>query len=164
MEQGAEVADRVTVAVRSRMMSSVRSSNTAAERQVRSALHRAGLRFRINCPDLPGRPDIVLLRHRAVVFVHGCFWHQHPGCPKSTRPRSNANSWNRKLDANVERDIRTSRVLVCSGWRVFVVWECEIAERRLDRLVKSVKLNNIAESETAGERLLPSVDRMSHMT
>ena len=110
---------------RSEVMSRVRSKDTKPERSVRSLLHRMGYRFRIHRKDLPGRPDIVLPRYRAVVFVHGCFWHQHPGCRKATIPKHNHEFWEAKLMGNVERDRETTDVLEVAGWRVIVVWECE---------------------------------------
>lgn len=111
---------------RSRIMASVPAQNTKPELMVRSALHGAGYRFRVHRKDLPGRPDIVLPRYRTVVFVHGCFWHQHPGCRKSTIPKTNSAYWNQKLKKNVERD-RTNRLkLLAMGWKVVIVWECEI--------------------------------------
>ena len=117
--------DIVTRETRSKMMASVRSKDTKPEKKVRSLLHALGYRFRIHRKDLPGNPDIVLVRHKKVIFVHGCFWHQHPGCPKSRRPSSNTEYWNRKLDENIERDRLKSDELKRSGWRVLVVWQCE---------------------------------------
>lgn len=124
---------------RSQMMARVGRRDTKPERMVRSALHRAGFRFRLCRPDLPGRPDIVLPRFRAVIFVHGCYWHQHPGCSRATRPKSNVEFWEFKLARNRERDTAAAAQLVASGWRVLVVWECElrIADwqvRLIDRL------------------------------
>ena len=107
-------------------MSGIRGANTQPERHVRSALHRAGLRFRINSRKLPGRPDIVLPKYRAVVFVHGCFWHRHNGCRYATSPSTNRDFWAKKFDGNVKRDSRNSRALRRLGWRVYTVWECDI--------------------------------------
>jgi DNA mismatch endonuclease (patch repair protein) len=98
---------------------------------VRSFLHRAGFRFRIHCKDLPGTPDIVLPRYRAVVMVHGCFWHRHPGCEFAYAPATNEAFWNRKFRENVERDWRKQQRLRDLGWRVFVVWECETGDPHL---------------------------------
>ena len=107
-------------------MSRVKSTNTKPELRVRSALHAMGYRFRLHRKDLPGKPDIVLPKYRAVVFVHGCFWHQHPGCRKATIPRNNRDYWEQKLRRNFERDKKAQEELVESGWRVLTLWECEI--------------------------------------
>lgn len=129
-----DVVDRAT---RSRMMSGIRGRDTKPEKQVRSFLHRAGLRFRLHAP-LPGKPDLVFPKHHAVVFVHGCFWHRHVGCRYATMPSSNAEFWQAKFDANVARDKRVARQLRKEGWRVFVVWACQIGERRLQMLVRRI--------------------------
>ena len=121
---------------RSQIMRAVRSRNTAPEWIVRRGLFRMGFRFRLQRRDLPGTPDLFVLRYRVVVFVNGCFWHQH-GCASTTRPRSNTEFWNRKLDGNASRDVRTLRELSMGGFRVAVVWECSLkknADRSLERL------------------------------
>jgi len=110
---------------RSWIMSRVKGRNTKPEILVRSLVHRMGYRFRLHRRDLPGNPDIVLPRHRKVIFVHGCFWHGHKGCPRSKRPTTNESFWNRKLDGNIERDRLYSAELSGMGWKVLVVWECE---------------------------------------
>lgn len=117
---------------RSSIMACVSSKNTAPERIVRSLLHRMGFRFRIHCRDLPGSPDIVLPRYRIAIFVHGCFWHQHQGCSASKRPISNSEYWIKKLDGNVQRDLKNMHLLHNLGWRPVVVWECEL--RNMDKL------------------------------
>ncbi|MEY3027033.1 MAG: hypothetical protein RLZZ238_1930 [Planctomycetota bacterium] len=106
-------------------MARIRGTNTKPEVLVRSALHRAGFRFRLHGRGLPGRPDIVLPKHRTVVFVHGCFWHRH-GCTLSSEPRTRRAFWRAKFDANVERDRRNARALRRLGWRVLTVWECSL--------------------------------------
>ena len=134
------MTDIVDAATRSRMMSGIRGKDTAPERAVRSFLHHAGLRFRIHRKDLPGTPDIVLPRYHAVVLVHGCYWHRHPGCRFAYTPRSNLAFWNRKFEENIARDRRKEAKLRELGWRVFVVWECEVAdENRLGRLVREIR-------------------------
>lgn len=110
---------------RSALMSAIRTQNTKPEMIVRSILHRIGYRFRLHRKDLPGRPDIVLPKYRTVIFVNGCFWHQHKGCKKARRPKSNREFWDAKLDANIRRDMRNQSDLEELGWRVLVVWECE---------------------------------------
>ena len=110
---------------RSRIMSAVRAADTSPEMVVRRALHALGYRFRLHRRDLPGTPDIVLPRHRTAVFVHGCFWHHHQGCPKSRLPTTNTEFWQRKIADNVRRDRRRARQLRAMGWRVLTVWECQ---------------------------------------
>ncbi|WP_269085716.1 very short patch repair endonuclease [Pseudomonas sp. BMS12] len=110
---------------RSEIMRSVRREHTTPELVVRRSLHRLGFRFRLHRKDLPGSPDIVLPRFRTVIFVHGCFWHRHPGCRYTTTPQSRQNYWLPKFMANVERDQRSVDSLRESGWRVVIVWACE---------------------------------------
>jgi DNA mismatch endonuclease (patch repair protein) len=131
-----DIVDRRT---RSRMMSGIRGKNTKPERVVRSCLHRMGYRFRLNRKDLPGRPDIVLPKYMTVVFVHGCFWHRHPGCKYAYRTKSNVLFWKKKFRENVARDRRNESALRKQGWHVIVVWECETTRdtrlrRKLSRL------------------------------
>ena len=120
------MADRVSPQVRSRIMRSIRASGTGPERTVRSALHRKGFRFRINVKSLPGTPDIVLPAHRAVILVHGCFWHRHGRCRLASVPRTRAAYWAAKFAANRRRDRRVAAALRRLGWRVIVIWECSI--------------------------------------
>jgi DNA mismatch endonuclease (patch repair protein) len=112
--------------IRSRNMAEIRGKDTVPEIAVRRMLHGMGLRFRLHRKDLPGRPDIVLSKHRMVVFVHGCFWHRHEGCPYTTTPKTRQEFWLTKFDANVARDRRNQAELERLGWRVFLVWECEL--------------------------------------
>lgn len=118
--------DTFTSEERSEIMRRVKGKNTKPEVWVRSVLHRIGYRFRLHRKDLPGNPDIVLPRYRAVIFVHGCFWHQHPGCRKATIPKNNREYWERKLQRNVQRDQTAKASLEKLGWRVLTLWECEI--------------------------------------
>lgn len=124
------MADIVDRATRSRIMSRIRGADTGPERLLRRALHRLGLRYRLRPRHLPGRPDLVFPKYRAAVFVHGCFWHRHPGCPWAYEPKSNVEFWRRKFEENVERDRRVMAELRRRGWRVAVVWECAL--RRAD--------------------------------
>lgn len=119
------MADVFSPEKRSRIMSRVKGRNTKPEILVRSLVHGMGYRFRINVRRLPGNPDIVLPRHRKVIFVHGCFWHGHKDCPRSKRPAANVDFWNRKLDLNMERDKRFESELKSLGWKILVVWQCE---------------------------------------
>ncbi|MFM0597315.1 very short patch repair endonuclease [Paraburkholderia dilworthii] len=114
-------------AARSRVMSSIRSKNTRPELLVRSLLHRMGYRFRIHRSDLPGHPDSVLPRYRQIIFVHGCFWHRHT-CPLGKVPKSNVDYWEPKIRRNQERDYIVGQALRELGWKVMVVWECEIRD------------------------------------
>lgn len=117
--------DRLTPKQRSENMSRIRARDTRPERVVRSALQRLGYRFCRNRKDLPGTPDIVLPKHRLVIFVHGCFWHRHRNCRLSYNPKSNLAQWQDKFLANVARDHRVRQQLRRLGWRVRVVWECQ---------------------------------------
>lgn len=130
------MADFVSKEKRSKIMRGVRSKNTRPELRVRSLLHAKGYRFRVHRKDLPGKPDITLSRHRAIVFVHGCFWHNHEGCSHGRIPTSNREFWEGKISRNKARDVRNAEALRALGWRVFVVWECELQdeERLLARL------------------------------
>lgn len=123
---------------RSAIMSLVRSKNTKPELLVRSLLHRMGYRFRLHRKDLPGSPDMVLPKYRTAIFVHGCFWHQHPGCKKATLPNQNAEFWREKFERNVRRDENAQRRLREMGWRVLVLWECEV-KRDADALPARLK-------------------------
>lgn len=124
-------------------MARIRGGDTKPELVVRSLVHRMGLRFRLHDRSLPGSPDLVLRRHRTVVFVHGCFWHRH-GCSRTTTPKTRIEFWKRKFDANVTRDALASASLAALGWRVIVVWECETRdleqlESRLRELLLAIE-------------------------
>jgi DNA mismatch endonuclease, patch repair protein len=107
-------------------MRRIRSQDTKPELLLRSALHRLGLRYRVHARNLPGKPDIVFPRVKVAVFVHGCFWHQHPGCIEASRPRTNVSYWLPKLARNIERDTEHVGALRRAGFRVLTLWECEI--------------------------------------
>lgn len=121
------MADRITADRRSWNMSRIRGRDTKPEIQVRSLLHRMGYRFRVCRTDLPGKPDIVLPKHKTVVFVHGCFWHRHKGCRFAYTPKSRSKFWASKFEANVKRDREVSRQLRRLGWKVLIVWTCALA-------------------------------------
>lgn len=118
--------DIVTREQRSRMMSGIKGKNTRPELMLRSALHAQGFRFRLQRKDLPGKPDIVLPKYKTLIFVHGCFWHRHPGCKYAYTPKSNVEFWINKLEGNVRRDRLNEKKLEDMGWRVLIVWECGI--------------------------------------
>jgi DNA mismatch endonuclease (patch repair protein) len=137
------VADTLTKAERSALMAKIKATNTKPEVFVRSALHRAGFRFRLYTKGLPGRPDVVLPKHGVVVFVHGCFWHRH-GCSLSSEPATRRKFWREKFERNVARDARNARALRRLGWRVLTIWECALRtkagrEKALARLVRRVR-------------------------
>lgn len=123
--------DHLTPERRSWNMGRIRSRDTLPEKAVRSLLHRLGYRFRLHRRDLPGIPDIVLPRYRSVVMVHGCFWHRHPNCKYAYMPKTRLDFWQAKFDANVRRDAEVHSLLEDLGWRVLIVWECELRDMRL---------------------------------
>ena len=106
-------------------MSRIRSKDTKPEKIIRSILHKLGFRFRINRKDLPGKPDIILPKYKTVIFVHGCFWHQHEGCKIASKPKSNSEFWQKKFSLNIERDRKNQEKLQLMGYRVITIWECE---------------------------------------
>ena len=121
---------------RSQIMQAVHSEDTKPEIWVRRALFKEGFRYRLHRRDLPGSPDLFILKYGVVIFVNGCFWHQH-GCKFTSRPKSNAEFWNTKFDNNIVRDIKTNWELSLQGYRVATVWECSIRyefERTIERL------------------------------
>ncbi len=126
------MTDTLSKNQRSSAMSKVRSADTKPEWILRCGLHRLGYRYRLRNKDLPGRPDLVFPKYRAVVFVHGCYWHRHPGCKDASTPKSNLAFWTKKFSENVERDQRTEQALTVLGWRVLVVWECELIRNTIE--------------------------------
>ena len=132
------MSDRISPERRSWNMSRIRGKNTGPEVQVRSLLHRAGYRFRLHNPRLPGRPDIVLAKYHAAVFVHGCYWHRHQGCPLAATPRTRTGFWQAKFDDTVKRDRRKTDELAQLGWRVITVWECEL-EKNPEEVLQAIR-------------------------
>lgn len=139
--------DTVDPKKRSEIMSHIRSKNTKPELLIRSLLHRSGFRFRIHRRDLPGCPDIVLPKYRTIIFVHGCFWHQHPGCRKATIPETNRDFWAEKLTKNATRDFLICIELKKQGWKTIIVWQCElkkileVPDILLEKIILSVPPN-----------------------
>ena len=133
------------------MMSGIRGRNTKPEIVVRKALFAAGFRFRLHRKDLPGCPDLVLPRHRVAVFVHGCFWHAHPGCRYAKTPATRREFWETKLASNVERDHRAREDLLSAGWRVLVVWECATRSSGVREVLPELLAGWIEGSEVSGE-------------
>lgn len=142
------MVDNLSREARSRHMGGVRQADTGAELAVRSLAHRLGYRFRVGRKDLPGRPDIVFPLRRAVIFVHGCFWHRHEDCRRTTTPKTNAEFWEAKFAANKSRDAAVERKLTDAGWRVMVVWECEVR----DEAGLAAKLTGFLGAPGAGHR------------
>ena len=122
------MADIVSPKVRSRMMSGIKGKNTKPEMLLRKALHAKGFRFRIHVSNMPGKPDIVLKRYKAVIFVHGCFWHQH-NCHLFKWPSTRQNFWKQKITRNQEKDRENNQILLGNEWRVCIVWECSLKGR-----------------------------------
>ena len=127
-------------------MTAIRAKNTKPEMIVRQGLHARGLRYRLHKKGLPGTPDLVFARKRVALFVHGCFWHAHSGCRYFKLPKTNAEKWKAKLEGNRSRDERDQAALKIHGWRVLVVWECEIrgrtraeVEELLDQLATNIR-------------------------
>ena len=123
------MADLLTPERRSENMRRIKSKDMKPELLVRSLVHRMGYRFRLHRKDLPGKPDLTLPGQKKVIFVHGCFWHQHSGCREGRMPGSRRDYWIPKLERNVERDTRNSELLITCGWRVLTIWECEVKDQ-----------------------------------
>ncbi|MCY0093865.1 very short patch repair endonuclease [Hoeflea ulvae] len=132
------MTDIVDQQTRSRMMSGIRGKNTKPELALRRALHAHGFRFRLHSDKVHGRPDLVLPKYHAVVFVHGCFWHRHEGCRYTTIPATRPEFWQAKFDANVARDSVVRKRLLKDEWRVATVWECAL--RKPDQVAASEEL------------------------
>jgi len=126
------MADRIDTAARSRTMAAIRSKNTRPEKWVRSALHRQGFRFRLHNKKLPGSPDLVLKKYHAVIFINGCFWHQHEGCAAAHLPKTRTDFWQNKFARNVVRDQKVLYQLKILGWRTAIVWECGLKKKCRD--------------------------------
>ncbi|MGX9365606.1 very short patch repair endonuclease [Desulfoplanes sp. PS50] len=122
------MADTISKKRRSWNMSRIKGKNTGPELILRSFLHRAGFRFRLHDPNLPGRPDIILKKYNTVIFVNGCYWHRHQGCPRATTPKTRTTFWLNKFAATVERDRKKQAELEELGWNVIVVWECQLKD------------------------------------
>ena len=124
---------------RSRNMSAIKSKNTKPEIAVRKLLHSMGYRFRLHRKDLPGSPDIVLPKYKTVIFVHGCFWHRHENCKYASTPKTRQEFWEAKFRENINRDKLNQENLSSKGWKIIIVWECEIKDKDFDlkRLFKN---------------------------
>jgi DNA mismatch endonuclease, patch repair protein len=122
------MVDRVSVSKRSAIMSRIRGKDTAPELAIRRLVYSEGYRYRLHVKKLPGQPDLVFPMTQKVIFVHGCFWHMHPNCPKGRPPKSKLDYWVPKLEENRRRDLRNERELRKKGWRILVVWQCELKD------------------------------------
>jgi len=131
--------DKISKERRSANMARIRSKDSKPEMIVRRLLHGLGYRYRLHCKNLPGKPDLVFTKRKAIIFVHGCFWHQHPdaGCKDSAIPKSRVEYWAPKLGKNTSRDLNNIEELKRLGWRVLVIWECET--RSITSLTASLK-------------------------
>lgn len=134
------MADVVDKETRSRMMAGIRGRDTKPEIIVRKYLHKLGFRFRLSPMNLVGKPDIVLPKYRTVVFVHGCYWHRHPNCRFATTPKTNKAFWMKKFDSNVARDDYVKKQLKKDGWKVIVIWGCQITEDRMSSLCNRIRI------------------------
>lgn len=125
------MVDSVTPALRSEIMSRVRSKDTRPEMMVRRMLHKAGYRYRLHAAHLPGKPDLVFVGRKKVIFIHGCFWHMHESCAMARIPKSRVEFWTAKLISNRNRDTRNVAELRQAGWEVLTIWECELGRSDL---------------------------------
>ena len=130
--------DRFSPDKRHEVMSRIRGKDTKPEMIVRRFLFSQGFRFRLHYRKLPGHPDIVLPKYKAVIFVHGCFWHRHENCRHFRLPQSNVEYWENKIAGNVERDLRDANRIADMGWKVIVVWECELERKTRDEVLNRV--------------------------
>jgi len=118
--------DKLTKAERSRNMSNIKSKNTLPEILIRKTLWCMGYRYRLHYKLLPGKPDIVIKRYKIAIFVHGCFWHRHRNCIEASRPKTNSEYWEKKINNNIERDKKNKKIIKKLGWNVIIIWECNI--------------------------------------
>lgn len=131
------MADTLSPQERSKRMSLIRGTGSAPEMKLRRLVHGIGFRYRLHVKELPGKPDLVFPSRRAVIFMHGCFWHRHKGCKLARLPKSKLDFWKPKLEENRKRDLRNQRRLRDLGWRVLVVWECQMVDAdRVSALVR----------------------------
>lgn len=127
-------------------MSLIRGTGSAPEMKLRRLVHRMGFRYRLHVKELPGKPDLVFPARNAVIFMHGCFWHRHEGCSLARLPKSKLEFWKPKLEANKERDLRNRQQLESLGWRVLIIWECEMADvERVSAIIREFLQNEKGE-------------------
>ena len=133
------MADVLTIEQRRRNMQAIKGKDSEIELLVRKFLHSRGFRFRLHQKELPGRPDVVLTKYNTVVFINGCYWHQHERCELSTMPKSRSEFWRDKLTKNKERDLRNIEKLETLGWNVVILWECDI-QRKTETILKDLEM------------------------
>lgn len=153
------MADVVDAETRSRMMSGIRGRDTKPEVMVRRYLHAKGFRFRVHPRTMPGKPDVVLPKYRAAIFVHGCFWHRHRNCHLAYNPKSRESFWQEKFRQNVNRDEVAVQQLQGKGWRVMIIWECALRNSELRDAGLEAVTEWIKSDWSKGE--FPTVGRMS---
>ena len=132
------MADVMTHEQRSRCMAAIKSKGTKPEMEVRRFLFSKGLRYRVNNHKLPGSPDIVLKKYRTVIFIDGCFWHGHKNCKASTLPTSNTDFWRTKIESNIERDTKEQMQLEQMGYKVFIIWQCQLKSKERENTLQSI--------------------------
>lgn len=154
------MADIISPERRSALMSRIRGKDTKIELEVRKGLHALGLRYRLGGAGLPGRPDIVLSKHRTVVLVHGCFWHKHD-CELFRMPRTRVDFWQKKLENNAVRDKRTIQELVSLGWHVEIIWECQLRGHTAHD--RAITIENLARRIISNAELTRTSNRPRHM-
>jgi DNA mismatch endonuclease (patch repair protein) len=130
--------DRLSKEERSANMSKIRSKDTLPEIRIRKALWRMGYRYRLHYKLLPGKPDIVMTKQKIVIFIHGCFWHRHENCIEASRPKTNSEYWETKINKNIERDKKYQEEIKQLGYKVFIIWECEV-KKDIDENIQLVK-------------------------
>lgn len=131
----ADIHDKAT---RSFNMSQIKAKNTKPEMLVRKYLHANGFRFKLHDKTLPGKPDIVLPKYKTIVFVHGCFWHGHEGCKDFIIPKTRTQWWLDKINGNIANDKKFLRILVQAGWRIVIIWECELKSRNSENTLQNL--------------------------
>ncbi len=124
--------------VRSYNMSRIRGKNTKPEMIVRKFLHRKGYRYGLHNKNLPGSPDLVMRKHKTVIFVNGCFWHGHKGCKYFVIPKTRTEFWSDKIEKNRSNDIKNYELLKKKGWRVLIIWECDLKERKVEKTLNTI--------------------------
>jgi DNA mismatch endonuclease (patch repair protein) len=137
------MADKLSKEKRGWNMSRIKSKDTKPELLIRKAIYKLGYRYRLHKKGMPGRPDVVINRIKTTVFVNGCFWHRHGDCSEASRPKTNSEFWENKISKNVERDVKNYKILQSAGWKVIVIWECEIS----NEIEKNINLLKIKLSE-----------------
>jgi DNA mismatch endonuclease, patch repair protein len=159
------MADNLTRDKRSWNMSRIRSTDTKPEIIVRSLLHHSGYRFSLKLKNLPGKPDIVMPKYKLVIFIHGCYWHRHKGCKNATTPHTRRNWWENKFQENIVRDKRTKKELIKKGWKVIVIWECQVygqTEKVLKRITRKIGTNKVLNYSTIDKNHILKIAETKH--